>query len=178
MRAVLETERLTLRELVATDLDFVATMMGHPEVNHYYERPFHRPECETWLTRQIDRYRTDGHGLWLVLSRDSGTPVGQVGLMLQEVEGERLPEVGWLLHRPYWGRGYATEAGAAVRDLAWTQWKYGELISLIRPTNHPSRRVAERIGMQPGRHVTFHGFEHIVYTVRPPSDSIESSGKA
>ena len=45
------------------------------------------------------------------------------------------------------------------------------MISLIRPVNVPSRRVAERIGMKPGRVVQFHGFEHIMYTVESPEDS-------
>ena len=163
VKTVLVTPRLELRELAIGDLDFVATMLAHPEVSRYYERQFTRADAEAWLQRQLTRYATDGHGLWLVTEREGGTPVGQVGLALQDVEGHRLPEIGWLLHRPYWGRGYATEAAAATRDLARSRWKYGRLISLIRPANEPSRRVAERIGMHAGPRVDFHGFEHIVY---------------
>jgi ribosomal-protein-alanine N-acetyltransferase len=150
MESILQTPRLRLREMVADDLDFVATMLAHPHVNRYYERPFPRSEARAWLERQRDRYERDGHGLWLVVERSTRQPVGQVGLMLQEVEGRRQPEIGWLLHRPYWGRGYATEAGAGARDLARSRWGYGRLISLIRPVNRPSQRVAERIGMHPG----------------------------
>jgi RimJ/RimL family protein N-acetyltransferase len=84
--------------------------------------------------------------------------VGQVGLAMQEVEGQRLPEMGWLLHRSFWGKGYATEAGAATRDAAFRHWRYPKVISLIRPINEPSRRVAERLGMRPDRHVQFLGF--------------------
>lgn len=158
-----QTPRLELRELTADDLDFVATMMAHRDVNRYYERQFTRADAEVWLTRQLTRYARDGHGLWLVTERSSGAPVGQVGLAMQELQGGRHPEIGWLLHRPYWGRGYATEAAAATRDVARSRWGYERLISLIRPVNAPSRRVAERIGMQPGPIVEFHGFEHIVY---------------
>lgn len=160
---ILETERLRLRELTPNDLDFVATMLAHPEVNRYYERQFSRVDAEVWLNRQLDRYRRDGHGLWLVHDRTTGEPLGQVGLIMQEVEDTRRPEIGWLLHRPYWGKGYATEAAAATRDAAFERWKYSDVISLIRPVNTPSIRVAERIGMRPGRRVQFHGFEHIMY---------------
>ncbi len=90
-----------------------------------------------------------------------------MGLLLQDIEGGRHPEVGWLLHRPYWGRGYATEAAAGTRDLARSRWGYTRLISLIRPENRPSRRVAWRIGMRAGPRVQFHGFEHIVYETEP-----------
>jgi len=43
------------------------------------------------------------------------------------------------------------------------------VISLIRPINEPSRRVAERIGMRAGGRVRFHGFEHIMYVLEAPS---------
>jgi len=80
------------------------------------------------------------------------------------LERER-PEIGWLLHRPFWGHGYATEAAAATRDAAFTRWRYPEVISLIRPVNEPSQRVARRLGMAPQRNVPFHGFEHVVFAV-------------
>lgn len=165
MQVIAETPRLRLRELIPDDLDFVATMLADPEVSRYYERRFQRPDAQVWLDRQLARYARHGHGLWLVEDRETATPVGQVGLAMQEVEGESHPEIGWLLHRPFWGRGYATEAGAAARDLAFARWHYRYVISLIRPINTPSRRVAERLGMTPGREVTFHGFTHLVYSI-------------
>jgi RimJ/RimL family protein N-acetyltransferase len=160
---VLTTERLVLREMTPDDLDFVAEMMGHPEVTRYYPKQYSREEARHWLERQRERYRRDGHGLWLVTLKSTGEAVGQVGLAIQDVDGVREPEVGWLLHRAYWGNGYATEAGAAARDAAFERWRYPHVISLIRPENVPSQRVATRIGLQPGRRVLFHGFVHIVY---------------
>ncbi len=174
---VLETPRLWLREMTGSDLDFVATMLAHPDVNHHYERRFTRAESEEWLSRQFDRYRRDGHGLWLVLERTTSQPVGQVGLSMQDVEGTRHPEVGWLLHRPYWGQGYATEAGAATRDAAFERWGYDHVISLIRPVNVPSQRVARRIGMTEGRLVHFHGFEHVVFGITREASAKWKSGK-
>ena len=160
---ILETERLQLRELEPTDLDFVATMLADPEVNRYYERQFTREDSEGWLNRQLERYRHHGHGLWLVQTRDGGEAVGQVGLAIQQIGDREWPEVGWLLHRPYWGCGYATEAGAACRDAAFERWQYPELISLIRPVNERSQRVAFRLGLKPAERIQFHGYEHIVF---------------
>jgi RimJ/RimL family protein N-acetyltransferase len=165
---VLETARLRLREMEPADLDFVASMLADKEVMRYYERTFSRADAQAWLDRQRQRYADDGHGLWLVLSRENGAPLGQVGLAMQEVEGGRYPEVGWLLQRPFWGKGYATEAGVAVRDAAFARWRYPALISLIRPVNEPSRRVAERVGFMPGPLVQFHGFEHVMYQASAP----------
>jgi RimJ/RimL family protein N-acetyltransferase len=177
MGTVLETSRLRLREMVPEDVGFVSTMLAHPEVTRYYERVFSEDDAKAWLERQRNRYAQDGHGLWLVLERGSGAPVGQVGLAMQELEGARRPEIGWLLHRPFWGKGYATEAGAATRDAAFTRWGYRQVISLIRPVNEPSRRVAERVGMRPGRRVPFHGFEHIVYEVDGPPGGTPPHGR-
>jgi RimJ/RimL family protein N-acetyltransferase len=164
-RVILGTTRLILREMTPEDIGFIAEMMAHPEVNFFYERRFTREESEIWLERQIERYHRDGTGLWLVLDRSTGDPVGQVGLAMQEVEGERLPEIGWLLHRPYWGQGFATEAGTAVRDAALNEWGHPLLISLIRPVNLNSQRVARRLGMIDRRRVMFHGFEHCVFEI-------------
>jgi RimJ/RimL family protein N-acetyltransferase len=160
---VAETARLRLRQLEPGDLDFVADMLGHPEVSRYYETHFDREASAAWLERQRARYRSDGHGLWLVVEQTTGAPVGQVGLLMQEVEGERRPEIGWLLHRPYWGRGYATEAALATRDVAAARFGYAHVISLIRPENLPSQAVARRVGMAPGREVPFHGYRHVVW---------------
>jgi [ribosomal protein S5]-alanine N-acetyltransferase len=171
-RVVLGTARLILREMTPDDIEFIAEMMAHPEVNFFYERRFTREESEIWLVGQIERYQRDGTGLWLVVERDTGVAVGQVGLAMQTVEGERLPEIGWLLHRPYWGRGYATEAATAVRDSALNEWRHDRVISLIRPVNLPSQRVARRLGMVDRRRVQFHGFEHCVFEITrtlPPS---------
>jgi len=166
-RTIFETERLVLRELVPEDIDFLAAMMADPQVAHHYDRRFSREAADEWLHRQIERYHTDGHGLWLAVDKATGTPVGQVGLIMQSVEGKKRPEIGWLLDRSQWGKGYATEAATAVRDAAFTRWKYPEVISLIRPANTPSQRVAERIGMKPGPKIWFNGSEHVVYRSEP-----------
>jgi RimJ/RimL family protein N-acetyltransferase len=165
---ILETARLRLREMMPADLDFVAAMLADRDVTRYYERTFTRADAQGWLDRQRKRYADDGHGLWLVLDRESDLPVGQVGLLMQEVEGARHPEIGWLLHRPFWGKGYATEAGVAVRDAAFQRWRYRNLISLIRPVNERSRRVAERLGFAPGPLVQFYGFETVMYQMTAP----------
>ena len=166
---ILETDRLLLRELEPNDLDFLASMMADPDVSHHYDRRFSREAADEWLHRQLERYATDGHGLWLTLEKATGTPVGQVGLILQTVEGRKRPEIGWLLDRAQWGKGYATEAGAAVRDAAFSRWNYPEVISLIRPANLPSQRVAERLGMSAGPRAWFNGSEHIVYRSEAPA---------
>jgi RimJ/RimL family protein N-acetyltransferase len=165
MQSILETERLWAREMSLADLDFIAGMLADPEVMRFYPKRYTREEAQGWVERQMARYREHGHGLWLVLERETSRPVGQVGLARQVVDGREEPEVGYLIHRPFWRRGYAYEAAAATRDHAFSALGHPRVISLVRPENVPSQGVARKLGMQPERTTTFAGLEHIVFSV-------------
>lgn len=172
---IVETSRLRLREMTLRDTDFVETMLAHADVSRWYGRRFTRVDAEAWVEKALTRYRNDGHGLWLVTDRDTGEPVGQVGVVMQEVEGERHAELGWLLHRPFWGRGYATEAAGACRAAAFGRWQYDHVISLIRPENEASVRVARRLGLHEARRVQFHGWEHAMFWQAAPDNPAVTS---
>jgi [ribosomal protein S5]-alanine N-acetyltransferase len=160
-----QTARLTFRKLTLDDLDFVAEMLADPEVMRYYPKCYSRAEAEHWIERQATRYREHGRGLWLVSERATGTPVGQVGLLIQEVNGLPESEVGYLIHRSYWRQGLATEAARATRDWAFDRLAVPRVISLIRPENIPSRGVAEKLGMRIDGRCQRATFEHLVYAL-------------
>jgi ribosomal-protein-alanine N-acetyltransferase len=166
---VLRTVRLELREMALDDLDFVAAMLADPLVMRHYPTCYSHDEAKAWVQRQLDRYRDDGHGLWLVVDRNTRDPIGQVGLCRQQVDGMDEPEIGYLIHEPYWRQGYASEAAAAVRDYAFRELGKQRVISLIRPVNVPSQRVALRIGLKPVKLTMFHDFEHLVFSMERPA---------
>ena len=56
MNQILETKRLTLREMSIADLDFISSMLAHPEVMQYYPKRYSKAEAEEWIERQIARY--------------------------------------------------------------------------------------------------------------------------
>lgn len=170
------TPRLTLRELARDDLDFVAGMLGDPQVMRYYPKVLTRLEAEGWIEGQLERYRRDGHGLWLAIERETWQPVGQIGLLRQEPPDRAEWEIGYLLHRSHWHRGYATEAARAVREYAFRVLEPPRVISLIRPENAPSRRVAERLGMRPIEEVQFHDLTHLVFVVARPDRGAGGEG--
>ena len=92
MSQILETRRLALREMTVGDLDFISSMLSHPEVMKYYPQCYSRAEAETWIQRQVSRYASHGHGLWLVSEKETNEPVGQVGLAPHVVDGIEEPE--------------------------------------------------------------------------------------
>ncbi len=162
---ILETPRLLLREFVADDLDALAGILSDPETMRFYPAPLGRTDAAEWIRRNQLRYRTDGHGLWAMCLKSTGELVGDCGLIRQMLEDTEEIEIGYHVRRDSWGLGYATEAARACREYGFARLGVERLISLIRPENLPSRRVAEKNGMTVWKSVTWRGFEHLVYAV-------------
>ena len=165
-QVVLETERLVLRYLTADDVESIFAVIGDPETMKYYPQSFSRDDAQRWINRSLERYRSDGYGLFAVVLKATGEVIGNCGLMRQEAEGESMLEVGYHFRRDHWGHGYATEAARACMEYAFGQLAAEKVVSLILPENVPSRRVAERNGMQIERQVMFHGLPHMMYAMR------------
>lgn len=161
----ISTPRLLLRELKSADAPALFEVLGDPETMRFYPRPYSREEVDEWIGRQIGRYAM-GAGLLGVVLRDSGTLIGDCGLVWQEVEGVEEPEIGYHVHREHQGRGYATEAARAVRDYAFGTLGCDHVISMIRPENLASRRVAEKNGLTVNRTISWRGYDHCVYQLR------------
>ena len=85
-----------------------------------------------------------GYGLWTVKEQHSSEFVGQVGCW--NPEGWPGFEIGWMLRREFWRRGYATEAAQAAVKFTFTELDQLRVISLMHPDNAASIRVAERLG--------------------------------
>lgn len=146
------TERLVLRPWRQDDLDAYAAMCADPEVMRYLGgHTLDRDGSWRNIALFMGHWALRGYGLWAVEHRLDATFVGRVGLW--RPEGWLGLEVGWALARSQWGQGYATEAGRAAMDFAWSALGVDELISLIQPANQGSQRVAERLGLRvAGRH--------------------------
>ena len=163
---ILETERLRLRRFQREDVDAIFAIIGDDVAMQYYPKTFNRSDAVQWVERNLRRYRDDGHGLFAVTLRNSEEVIGDCGIILQNVDGEIAMEVGYHFRRDQWGHGYATEAAHACVGLAFNDFGATKVISLIRPENLPSRRVAERNGMKLERQVVHFGLPHLVYAMR------------
>jgi RimJ/RimL family protein N-acetyltransferase len=162
---ILQTSRLALREFTPEDVDALAQVLSDPETMRYYPAPYDRTGVEQWIERNRQRYQDDGVGLWAMELTQTHQLIGDCGVIRQQVDGDPLYEIGYHLRRDFWGQGFATEAAQACRDWAFAHLKTDRLVSLIRPENLPSRRVAERVGMTVWKEVNWRGLLHCVYSI-------------
>lgn len=163
----LETERLSIRELEESDLEFVSQMLGCPNTMRFWPRPYSREEALEWIRSHQRRYREHGHGYWLLSLKDTAVPIGQVGLLRQELDTGPEVGLGYILYEPFWGNGYATEAAAACLDYGFRELGRNRVVILIRPENSASVRVAQRLGAQRVGSTEYAGFAHDVYARGP-----------
>lgn len=148
----LRTERLVLRAWRAADRGPFAAMEADAEVARWTGDGAPVPPARS--TERGDaiaaHWAAHGFGLWVVAERAGGAFVGVAGLVVPWFLPAVSPaaEVAWRLARPAWGRGYATEAGAAVLDHAFATLQLAEVIAAIDPDNVRSLRVAAKLGLR------------------------------
>ena len=169
MQEILRTRRLLLREMTEGDLPDLKEVLQDPEVMTAYEHSFSDRDVAEWLARQRERYRRDGFGLWAVVLPSTGEMVGQAGITWQDCEGQPVLEVGYLLKKRFWRRGYASEAARACRDYAFRVLGAEKVSSIIKTDNLASIRVAQRNGMRREKEFTARYYNgpvpHYLYTV-------------
>lgn len=147
-------------------------MYADPEVMRFLEdgAPLDRAAAFRSMAVHLGHWLLRGYGQWVLEERATGAFVGRAGLW--QPEGWPGLEVGWALDRGSWGLGYATEAGRAAIDYAFNVLQADEVISLIRPENTASIKVAERLGETYAKTIELLGAEARVYrTERPLSNA-------
>ena len=163
---VLETQRLVLREFQHEDLDALAAILCDRETMRYYPVSFDSAAVADWIQRNRTRYANHGHGLWAMILKSTRELIGDCGLVRQSVDAVDEIEIGYHVRRDLWNQGYAAEAARACRDYGFANLKVDRLISLIRPENLASRRVAEKNGMTIWKEVTKADLLHYVYAIK------------
>ena len=143
-------------------------VLGDAISMRWYPEPFDRQGTRLWIERQLERYEADGTGLLAIEDVATGEVIGDCGPSFQDVDGESLLELGWHVVRARQGEGVATEAGAVCRDWAFAALGPEFLISLIRPENVASWRVAEKLGFEIWCGTIRAGWGHLVYHLDRP----------
>lgn len=142
----IETQRLTLRAFREADATALFELSQDPEVMRYVGDRRVPTLQESWrgVAGMLGHWALRGYGQWAIEERSSGRFIGRAGII--NPVGWPGPEVGYLLGKDWWGRGYATEAARAAMDWGFERVGFDELISLIFAENTRSIAVAMRLG--------------------------------
>ena len=166
----LETERLLLRPLVADDVEALNEIQSDADHMRFYPHPFSIEETRDWIAHAHERYERDGFGLLAVEDRTTGEFLGNVGPVVQVVDGVDEIELGWSITPARSRQGIATEAAIACRDWVFDVVGADHVISLILPANEPSRGVARNLAMTIWKQTIFGSVRwlHDVWRAEPP----------
>jgi ribosomal-protein-alanine N-acetyltransferase len=149
----IETERLFLEPLDVSRLEEFVALTADPDTMRYWwpHGTFTREEAERNFAAALERLREHGFGRHWIVAKENGAGLGfaetkYVGDTYAGVSPDEV-EIGWMLRPAVWGRGYATEAGIAVRDEAFERLGLEGIVAVHHPANVASRRVMEKLGM-------------------------------
>jgi len=152
----LVTGRLRLRAWARDDLDTLHRWTSDPRMMRFMGRgPLTLVESRRMLARTLEHYDRHGFGVWLAEDRSSGEPLGRAGLSYHRAWTEGDPEVGWWIAPEHWGKGLATEAGAAAIEYAFGTLGVERVVSICIEENVPSRRVMEKLELRKLAEVPF-----------------------
>src|SRR4030043_1381825 len=164
----IQTQQLTLRPLISADAVALHRIYQSEGILRYFPNSVPRilEKVQQSIEGHGEHWEKHGYGNWGILLKGEGEIIGWAGLQyLPELDGT---EVGFLLDRPFWGRGYATEAALASLRFGFDNFSLDHIIALVHPDNLPSRRVIGKCGMRFIDHLTLWGVELLRYsTLRP-----------
>ena len=137
---MITTPRLTLRPFTPADAPAVQELASAYEValnTLSIPHPYPDGAAEQWIAMRDEST--------LNFAIDDGRVVGAAGLMLK---GDRIAELGYWIGVPFWGRGYASEAAAALVRHGFEELNLQRIYAGVFTRNLSSGRVLEKVGMR------------------------------
>jgi len=142
------TQRLVLRCPRLSDTqDIFDNYASDPDVTRYMTwRPYQdRGEVELFLQSRIARWQSAEEYSWGITLTGTDRMIGMIACRIRG----HAADIGYVLARQHWGRGYATEAAKAIVDWALKLPSVYRVWAVCDVQNGASARVLEKAGMQP-----------------------------
>lgn len=143
------TERLTLRRISTDDAQDMYVYSRDPEVTRYLLWDAHTDIRHTArYLKAVQKYYSKGLFYdWALEEKESGRMIGTCGFSRLDADN-RCGEIGYVLNRDFWGRGYAAEAARAVMDIGFNVLDLKRIEARFMADNAHSARVMEKLGMR------------------------------
>ena len=145
------SQRLAYRPITQNDFEEWLALFDKEEVAIFIgldQSLSKRALCEKWFEKVFHRYENNLGGMNAIIDAESRVLVGQCGLLIQDIEGQQMLEVGYSILPNHWGKGYASEAAQAHRNHAFENKLANELVSVVHVDNIKSAKVAINNGMR------------------------------
>jgi [ribosomal protein S5]-alanine N-acetyltransferase len=154
-------ERLGPEHQAAMELIF-----GDPRVGATMGGVMTPEQVTDQLTLVAQEWEREGFGYWMFFDATTGEPAARGGLSPTEFDGRPEIEVGWTVAPDRWGRGLATELGAAALEVA-AELGLDDIVAFTLPDNAPSRRVMEKLGFVYEKTAPYKVYgDHVLYRRR------------
>jgi ribosomal-protein-alanine N-acetyltransferase len=164
----LETERLRIRPLEPErDAEPLFELWGDAEAMRFVRPPSGTVDEARERLAEIAGLGRDGWGMWALDERETARLVGLAGLFPLEWKGPEV-ELAYQLVPSRWGRGYATEAGAALLEAAWRETELDRVVAVAFEQNRASTRVMEKLGMTYEGPTRYREHEVVRYSIGRP----------
>ena len=153
------TARMILRPFVMDDAQPLFEIVNERDIFQYFpnKAPWLLEKCERYINFQNRHWEKLGYGHWALTLAETGRLFGWCGLEFLEDTNET--EIGYLLSRSFWGKGYATEAASSSIQFGKNEVGLQEIIGLTDPLNIASQRVLKKSGLIFTRKQVYFGME-------------------
>ncbi|MEH0153125.1 GNAT family N-acetyltransferase [Limibacter armeniacum] len=152
MEAIVETERLILREVIEDDLMGFYELDSDPEVHRYLGN---NPVTDIEQSKEIianirKQYQEFGIGRWAVIDKETQDFVGWAGLKYEQMLRPELKyyDLGYRLKQAYWGQGIATEAALAALKYGFTELGLKEIFAAADVDHIASNKIILKVGFK------------------------------
>jgi [ribosomal protein S5]-alanine N-acetyltransferase len=171
---ILETQRCRLRPFTPADFDLLYSLHGDPEIMRYIGQGTRtREQVHVHLQSIVAHQDKHGYSQWVVTDLGTGAFIGRAGLvhvgtlirMETDSRGEAPVELGYVLSKAQWGKGYATEVARACLEWGFFKAQLTEIVAKTHLFNEKSQNVLTKLGMTFVRHVTIEGRQGMYFVL-------------
>ncbi|KPE51673.1 GNAT family N-acetyltransferase [Chryseobacterium indologenes] len=143
----IKTERLILDQLKEEDLDLVTEYLQDrifSDLTSNIPFPYTRKDAEFWLKMSEEAFDKNA-GYTFAIRNEEGQIIGAIGLHDRD---DNQAELGYWMGRPFWNKGYVTEAAKALIDFGLKELNVNKIYATYFLHNPASGRIMEKIGME------------------------------
>jgi ribosomal-protein-alanine N-acetyltransferase len=129
------------------DVGSLHTILSDNVTMSFWPEPFTLEQTRGWIERAVASYEKNGFGRMALVLKDTGSIIGNCGIMITETNGETENDLGYIIHSPQWRKGYGTEAAKACLGFGFNLIGLTRITANMSVNNTASFLTAEKIGM-------------------------------